>query len=221
MPPRGPEAAIAKFLRDALARDDVGVPTLEVMARRAGLLGEHQRITHAKLFRAAKKNLGIRSRRAGFGARSHWLWQLPRQNKTSLKPEPGPEQRATPEPRFPIPIVWVEGVASLDDRDPPSDVPRHRWRLFVDDCKRFVASDWAGRAAQLGWNAMSLFGCAPKRPLDYSGSAGLLWALNGGRLVQLHRDWAVIDVPVNRSERVFYRRNVDVAKITLPWRKRD
>jgi hypothetical protein len=59
MPPRGPEAAIAKFLRDALARDDVGVPTLEVMARRAGLLGEHQRITHAKLFRAAKKNLGI------------------------------------------------------------------------------------------------------------------------------------------------------------------
>src|ERR1700745_606629 len=45
MPPRGPEAAIAKFLRDALARDDVGVPTLEVMARRAGLLGEHQRYT--------------------------------------------------------------------------------------------------------------------------------------------------------------------------------
>ena len=64
MPPRGP--AIAKFLRDALARDDVGVPTLEVMARRAGLLGEHQRITHAKLFRAAKKTLGIRSLR-GFG----------------------------------------------------------------------------------------------------------------------------------------------------------
>jgi hypothetical protein len=60
---------------------------------------------------------------------------------------------------------------------------------------------------------MSLFGCAPKRPLDYSGSAGLLWALNGGRLVQLHRDWAAIDVPVNRSERVFYRRNVDVAKL--------
>jgi hypothetical protein len=51
--------------------------------------------------------------------------------------------------------------------------------------------------------------------------AGLLWAINGGRLVQLHRDWAVIDVPVNRSERVSYRRNVDVAKITLPWRKQD
>src|ERR1700756_597139 len=59
---------------------------------------------------------------------------------------------------------------------------------------------------------MSLFGCAPKRPLDYSGSAGLLWALNGGKLVQLHRDWAVIDVPVNRSEReCFFERAPDRA----------
>jgi hypothetical protein len=84
MPPRGPEAAIAKFLRDALARDDVGVPTLEVMARRAGLLGEHQRITHAKLFRAAKKNLGIMSRRTDFGSRSQWLWKLPRLERPAI-----------------------------------------------------------------------------------------------------------------------------------------
>src|SRR5882757_4909723 len=62
---------------------------------------------------------------------------------------------------------------------------------------------------------MALFGCAPKRPLDYSGSAGLLWAINGGRLIELHRDWTVIDVPVNRSQRVFYRRNVDQAKIAF------
>jgi hypothetical protein len=61
-----------------------------------------------------------------------------------------------------------------------------------------------GLAASLnrpGWDAMTLFGCAPKRPLDYLGSAGLLWAINGGRLVELHRDWAVIDLPVNRSQR--------------------
>ena len=77
----------------------------------------------------------------------------------------------------------------------------------------------AGRASRLGWDAMALFGCAPKRPLEYSGSAGLLWAINGGRLVELHRGWAVIDLPVNRSQRIFYRRNVDPAKITLPWLK--
>jgi hypothetical protein len=43
--------------------------------------------------------------------------------------------------------------------------------------------------------------------------------ITGGRLVELHRDWAVIDLPVNRSQRIFYRRNVDPAKITLPWVK--
>ena len=47
------------------------------------------------------------------------------------------------------------------------------------------------RAARLGWDAMALFGCAPKRPLDYLGSAGRIWAINGGRLLELHRDWAV------------------------------
>jgi hypothetical protein len=51
MPRRRNETAVAEFLRDALARDDVGVPKLESMARAAGLLGEDQLITHAKLFR--------------------------------------------------------------------------------------------------------------------------------------------------------------------------
>jgi hypothetical protein len=79
------------------------------------------------------------------------------------------------------------------------------------------SEDWADRAAILGWDAMALFGCAPNRPLDYLGSAGLLWAINGGRLVELHRDWAVIEAPVHGSKRIFSRRNVDPAKITLPW----
>jgi hypothetical protein len=221
MPRLRSEAVVTEFLRDALAEDDVGVPTLEAMARTAGLLGPRQRITHAKVFKRAKRSLGITSRRTGFGARSQWLWRLPRQYKTSVKPERKPERTVAPERRVPIPIDWVEGVASLDDRHPPSDIPRHRWCQFVADCRVFLSSseNWAGRAVQLGWDAMSLFGCAPKRPLDYSGSAGLLWAINGGRLVELHRNWAVIDLPVNRSQRVFYRRNVDRAKITLPWTK--
>jgi hypothetical protein len=36
MPPRGPEVAIAKFLRDALAGNEVGVTNLEAMARGRG-----------------------------------------------------------------------------------------------------------------------------------------------------------------------------------------
>ena len=215
--PRGPsEAIVTKFLRDALAVDAVGVPELDEKARAKGLLGERQSITTAKVFKRAKKSLGIRSRRTGFGARSQWLWQLPRQS------DPAPiKTEAAQERRGPIPIDWVQGVAYLDPDRPPNDVPRHRWRQFVDDCKNFLSSseNWADRAARLGWDAMALFGCAPKRPLDYLGSAGLLWAINGGRLLELHRDWAVIDVPVHGSKRIFSRRNVDPAKITLPWAK--
>jgi hypothetical protein len=136
--------------------------------------------------------LGIRSFRAGFGVRSEWRWQLPRQSEGSIKTDSG----TTRERRGAIPSDWLQGVACLDPDRPPDDVPRHRWRQFVGDCKNFLSSseNWANRAAGLGWDAMALFGCAPKRPLDYLGSAGLVWAINGGRLLELHRDWAVIDI---------------------------
>jgi hypothetical protein len=51
--------------------------------------------------------------------------------------------------------------------------------------------NWAECAAGHGWNDLELFGCC-RRPLERLGSAGLLWAINGGRLVELRRDWAVI-----------------------------
>jgi hypothetical protein len=84
----------------------------------------------------------------------------------------------------------------------------------------FLNSPEAERAARLGWRTIELFGCKPIYPLSYLGEAGLLWHVNGGRIVQLHRDWAVIDVPVNRSQRTFSRRDVDPDKITLPWHLR-
>ena len=197
MPSRRSQALVTEFLRNVLTVDAVGVPS----------------ITHIRVFQRAKKSLGIRSRRAGFGARSEWRWQLPRES--SIKTDSGMAR----ERRDLIPIDWLQGVACLDPDRPPNDVPRHRWRQFVADCGNFLSSPekWAERAARLGWDAMALFGCAPKRPLDYLGSAGLIWAINGGRRIELHRDWAVIDLPVNRSQRIFYRRNVNPAKITLPW----
>jgi hypothetical protein len=178
-----PQAAglVAVFLRDSLAGGALAVTELDARARAAGLLGERQSITHIRVFKRAKKSLGIRSLRAGFGARSQWRWQLPRQSEGSLKTDSGTAR----ERRGPIPIDWVQGVACLDPERPPDDVPRHRWRQFVADCKNFLSSseNWANRAAGLGWDAMALFGCAPKRPLDYLGIAGLLWAINAGRLL--------------------------------------
>jgi hypothetical protein len=54
----------------------------------------------------------------------------------------------------------------------------------------------------------------------YLGKAGLLWQVDGGKVVELHRDWAVIDRPINRAQRIFYRRGADQEKIALPWNLR-
>src|SRR5215471_21851744 len=206
---------VIDFLRATLAGRAHPVTKVEASARAAGLLNEGQRITHAKAFKQAKKFLRIRSVRVGFGPRSQWLWELPRENTPSAKAEP----QAAPAHR--IPSNWVEGIACLDADRPPPDVPRHRWRQFVNDCHSFLSASecWAERAARLGWDAMALFGCAPRRPLDYSASAGLLWAISGGRLVELHRDWAVIYMSLPTRQRVFSRRKVEPTKISLPWAK--
>jgi hypothetical protein len=75
---RAREAVAAEFLRKALAVEALDVPERDMMAREAGLLGERQRITNAKVFRRAKRSLGIRSVRNGFGAGGRWAWELTR-----------------------------------------------------------------------------------------------------------------------------------------------
>jgi hypothetical protein len=223
------EGVAAEFLREALAGGALGVPKLEVMARAAGLLGEGQCITHSKVFKGAKKSLGIRSVRNGFGDGGEWLWRLERQPDPPVREPPVSIEDTYAEAHDPeevpadlrrIPSSWTDGVARLDYHRPLPDIPPHRWRQFVDDCNKFLGSSEAERAAELGWDAVALFGCRRNHPLLHLGSAGLLWAVNGGKVAELHRGWAVIDVPVNRSQRIFYRRDVDAAKVTLPWTER-
>ena len=189
------EGVVAEFLRDVLAGRALGVPKLEAMARTAGLLGEGQRITHAKVFKKAKKSLGIRSVRNGFGDAGEWLWRLERQPASPVsKPLAQPplsiedtyaealeEVPADVRARR-IPSSWIDGVARLDHHRPHTDIPPHRWRQFLSDCNNFLTGDenWAGRATELGWNAATLFGCHRARPLAHPGGAGLLWAINGG-----------------------------------------
>jgi hypothetical protein len=50
----------------------------------------------------------------------------------------------------------------------------------------------------------------------YLGKAGLLWHVHGGKVVELHRDWAIIDRAVNRSKRIFSQRDLDEEKVALP-----
>jgi hypothetical protein len=88
----------------------------------------------------------------------------------------------------------------------------------LTDCTKFLASgSLAERAAALGWDAVALFGWCRHRPLDHSGSAGLLWAINGGRLVELHREWAVVELAENGSHRIVDRRRLDVGNFRPPW----
>ena len=50
--PRGPsEHVVTKFLQHALAAHALGITELDAKARAAGLLGEHQSITTAKVFK--------------------------------------------------------------------------------------------------------------------------------------------------------------------------
>jgi hypothetical protein len=206
------QSQVTEFLRVALAGAPISVSKIEEMARAAHLLGERQRITNAKLFRRAKESLAVKSVREGFGTGGGWFWELPSNPDVASAPLPItrlPVVRTKPH----VPTEWVEGVARLPYQCPLAEVPPHRWRQFVQDCHNFLNSreGWAERAARLGWDAWVLFGC--RRP----GGAGLLWAVGGGRLVELHRDWAVIELAQNGSQRIFERRRVDASNISLPW----
>ena len=75
-----------------------------------------------------------------------WLYSVVR---PTGRPDLGPGS----EHRVASPADWLQGVACLHPDRPPNDVPRHRWRQFVDDCKNFLSSpeNWAERAARLAW----------------------------------------------------------------------
>jgi hypothetical protein len=174
---------IAVFLESALAGGAVPVAALEERARAAGLLGEHSHIGDVKKFKAAKKRLGVTSRRDGFGRGGEWFWQLP------APPSAPPEVLSSPASIAPAsdayagglspqdipastealradaevatddastrraPFDWVRGAKLIQLRPRPSGIPVHRWRIFVEDCRRFVASQWAERASIQAWLA--------------------------------------------------------------------
>jgi hypothetical protein len=235
MNPISASAEVTAFLNSSLAGGALAVGDLEAKARAAGLLCEHQQIQHAKAFTKAKKALGIRSIRDGFGRGGKWAWLMPPQAAPEIGSVANSDlatnvQRPVRNSELPdksfaaseSPSVvqqWREGVQRLDYVRSPPAVPPIRWQLFLGDCHSFLSSSekWAERAAALDWNALALFGCHRTRPLEHLGSAGLLWAINGGKLAELHREWAVIERGNNKSRQIFHRRRQDEAMITFPW----
>jgi hypothetical protein len=106
------ETLVMTFLKCALAAGPVAVGEIEVQARHAGLLALAREITNSKLFRRAKKILGVRSKRVGFGAAGDWFWELPMPAASPVS-EP-PEQPATKDVR--AGDVYVERRSDAEQR---------------------------------------------------------------------------------------------------------
>jgi hypothetical protein len=146
------QARVTAFLRKSLAEGAQDVLKLKAMARTEGLLGDRQRITHAKSFKRGKHSLRIRSVRAGFGTNGVWRWELPCDRAgasaaSAITREPVRAERS-------VPVDWIEGVDRLNDYSPPTDVPRHRWRQFVSDCQGFLNSSENWAEPPLNWAGM-------------------------------------------------------------------
>jgi len=114
------------------------------------------------------------------------------------------------------PRRWAEAFARLDPCQPPANVPSDRWEQFIDDAGRFLDEGWAARAKGLGWGPLDLFGCDRERPLADSDRAGLLWHVQGGKLVTISVCMAIIKTSGGRRQ-VFQRRNNCPGELALAW----
>jgi hypothetical protein len=115
-----------------------------------------------------------------------------------------------------IPRAWSEGFARLHPDRPPGDVPAKRWLAFIDDIGWFLDSPFCSVAAALGWGPQDLFGCDRDRPFaGVDQAAGLLWLLNGDRLVALTENTATIETKT--GVRQIWRRKPKEPGRVLAW----
>jgi hypothetical protein len=114
-----------------------------------------------------------------------------------------------------IPREWAEGFARLDPDRPPGDVPARRWLRFVDDVGLFLDSPFCRTAASLGWGPLDLFGCDRDRPYARIDQCGLLWLLNGSRIVAMTENTVTIERPTGAIQT--YRRRPSGTGQVLPW----
>jgi hypothetical protein len=115
-----------------------------------------------------------------------------------------------------IPRAWAEGYTRLHPDRPPADVLPRRWQTFIDDVELFLDSPFCAVAAALGWGPLDLFGCDRGRPFARIDHAGLLWLLNGDKLVEIDRHKAVIQGRTG-ARQTYHRKPVAVGEVVLAW----
>ena len=111
--------------------------------------------------------------------------------------------------------VWAEALAGPNPANPPCDISPKRWLRFIDDCARFLDDGWATRAEALGWGPLDLFGCDRTKPFARLDRAGLLWLIDGGKLLAVTSDTAAISAP-GGGNLTFYRRQLETGAV-LAW----
>jgi hypothetical protein len=145
------------------------------------------------------------------------VWPLDRALATWAETEA--ERAAIVEHDGNFPHAWAEGFARLHPDRPPADVPLRRWQQFVDDVGRFLDSSFCAAAAALGWGPLELFGADRDRPFARIGESGLLWLLNGGRLIVLTENTATIERET-RARRTYRREATEPGRV-LAWELAD
>lgn len=97
-------------------------------------------------------------------------------------------------------ISWQAGVASLDVDRPLGGYARDRWVRIVHDCDTLIA-DFGKGAAMMGWSTDDLFGF-PAAGATSDGLGGLIWRLDGGRILFMDEVGAAYRLPLSdRSSR--------------------
>ena len=97
----------------------------------------------------------------------------------------------------------------------PGDVPPRRWHQFISDISEFVNGGWAETAAALGWTLGDLAGADREKPFARLDKAGLLWLLNGNRLVATSENTATI--ATKTGARQTYRGKPNQHDLVLAW----
>jgi hypothetical protein len=114
-----------------------------------------------------------------------------------------------------IPRDWADGLSRLEHNRPPADVPLSGWHQLIVDISVFVSEGWAARARALGWELHDLIGADPDRPFARIDRAGLLWLLNGNRLIALSENTATVET--KSGARQTYRRKPHELGRVLAW----
>ena len=106
-------------------------------------------------------------------------------------------------------------LASESRTNPPAEITRDRWLIFLDDCGRFLDGNWANCARALGWGPLDLFGCDRRHPLRQLSRAGLLWLVDGGKLIAMSAELAVVERD-GRERRKYARLGIR-SGLVLAW----